>query len=87
MHLQSWVNLSAKTAFSYAAVFKLHFYRNIVIDSRYRGRLRGSVAGLDAALADYLSQDAGTSPAAIRKYRERILHRLNRDARIPDAHA
>lgn len=74
-HLREWIGLAAKTALAYGEIFNLHYFRNLVLGSRYGKRFKGNVNHLDEALADFLCISVDT----IRKYRQQIRRRLGHD--------
>lgn len=68
-HLRGWVTqLDSSRAGRFINVFRLHFYRDIVLKSRYAARFRGNVERLDRVMAEFL----GLSEEAVRKLRRLI---------------
>lgn len=79
-HLNEWQEIANRAsgnsfgARRFAEVLKIHFFRNIVLRSRYETRFHGNVEAIDRALGQYLEMSADSVKTA----RLEIDRRLNR---------
>jgi hypothetical protein len=77
-HLRPWTALlKRQTPSRYQNLFRLHFYRNIVLLSRYADRLSRNVQQLDGVFSEYL----GLSESEIKQLRLLANRRLSSQAK------
>ena len=78
-HLRHWQQILDRADSSqpgmqrYRHLFRLHFYRNVVLASRYSAKLTGKTAALDAAFGGFLDGLGEDSVKKLRLFAERRL--------------